>query len=109
MAGVDFSEDDLNDWAKSLSTDAVKATDNEADQFGGDTLVVSKPQTNKQAALKTECIAWIAALPKHPPRLKEAVLIDAMAAIPGLSERQAKAAWDDAAPAAWTKPGPKPK
>jgi hypothetical protein len=107
MAGVDFSEDDLNGWVKSMSTDTNKATDNEADQVGGDTLVISKPQTNKQAALKAKCIDWIRALPPTPPRAKPDVLKDAMDSIPGLSERQAKAAWDDAAPAAWKKPGPK--
>jgi hypothetical protein len=110
MAGVDFSEDDLIGWLKSLSTNANEATSNEANQVGGDTLVISKPaglQTNKQAALKAECIAWIMALPPTPPRAKSDVLKDAMKSIPGLSERQAKAAWDDAAPAAWTKPGPK--
>jgi hypothetical protein len=110
MAGVDFSEDDLKSWIKSLSTDANEATNNEADQVGGDTLVISKParvQTNKQAALKAKCIDWIRALPPTPPRAKPNVLKDAMDSIPGLSERQAKAAWDDAAPEAWTKPGPK--
>ena len=109
MADVDFSEDDLDDWAKSLSTDANKATDNDADRVGGDTLVISKPQTNKQAALKAKCIDWIKALPSTPAKAKADVVKDAMDCIPGLSERQAKAAWDDAAPAAWTKPGPKKK
>ena len=63
--------------------------------------------TNRQAALKAQCIDWIRALPPTPPRAKPGVLKEAMESIPGLSERQAKAAWDDAAPAAWTKPGPK--
>jgi hypothetical protein len=71
---------------------------------------VAKPagiQTNKQAALKTKCVGFIAALPEQPPRRKPDVKADAMKAIQGLSGRQFDAAWDEAAPAAWKLPGPK--
>jgi hypothetical protein len=64
-------------------------------------------QTNRQAALKARCIAWIRSLPAQPRRLKSDVKAGAMAEIEGLSGRQFDAAWDDAAAAAWKAPGPK--
>jgi len=109
MKGVDFSEDDLNDWAKSLSTNAIKAMNNEAER-AAETSVVPKPSgvpTNKQAALKAKCSAWIAALPEHPARRKDDLRAEAMAAFPGLSGRQFDRAWDDDAPDSWKVPGPK--
>jgi hypothetical protein len=109
MAGVDFSEADLNDWAKSLSTNAIKAMNNEAEQ-AAETSVVPKPSgvpTNKQAALKAKCSAWIAALPERPARRKDDLRAEAMTAFPGLSGRQFDRAWDDDAPDSWKVPGPK--
>jgi hypothetical protein len=108
MAEVEFSDEDLRHWAKSVSSGA-----NEPDQVDqiGNVSDVSRPagvQTNKQAALKAKCVDWMNALPGTTPRPAKAVVIkDAMDSIPGLSERQAKAAWDDAAPELWKKPGPK--
>jgi hypothetical protein len=64
-------------------------------------------QTNKQAQMKSEAIAWIRSRPVVPSLKKDEVLVAMMGAIKGLSERQAKAAWDDGAPAEWKKPGPK--
>jgi hypothetical protein len=88
---------------------ANKAANGQAEQ-ARETSVVSKPsgvQTNKQAALKAKCIAWIAALPEYPPRRKLDVKVEAIAAIHNLSGRQFDAAWDEAAPASWKIPGPK--
>ena len=109
MADVDFSEDDLNSWVKSLSIDADKATNNEAEQVG-ETSVVPKPsgiQTNKQAALRSKCIAWIKMLPTNPAPAKEDAKAEAMKVIEGLSGRQFYSAWDEAAHPNWKLPGPK--
>jgi hypothetical protein len=62
-------------------------------------------QTNKQAALKGQCSAWIRTLPTRPPRRKSDVKADSLAAIPGLSGRQFDAAWDEAAPPEWKRAG----
>jgi hypothetical protein len=62
-------------------------------------------QTNKQAALKGQCSAWIRTLPTRPPRRKSDVKADAVAAISGLSGRQFDAAWDEAAPPEWKRAG----
>jgi hypothetical protein len=67
--------------------------------------IPSGVQTNKQAALKGRCSAWIRTLPTRPPRRKSDVKVDAVAAIPGLSGRQFDAAWDEAAPPEWKRAG----
>jgi hypothetical protein len=74
-----------------------------------DIAVPSGIQTNRQAALKAECVAWIKAVPKYPAPVKEDLEQVAKQAIRGLSGRQFTAAWNEAAPAAWTLPGPKRK
>jgi hypothetical protein len=109
MADVDFSEDDLRSSVRSLSIDAIKVANAESEE-ADETPVVSKPsgvQTSRQAKLRAKCVAWIKMLPEKPAPAKEDAKAEAMKVIEGLSGRQFYGAWDEAAPVAWKRPGPK--
>jgi hypothetical protein len=110
----EVSSDDLEFWvAQQLALSPGVAKPPEAAALLPDTgeahdvTTPSGVQTNRQAALKAKCIAWIRTLPEQPLRRKPDVKVDALAAISGLSGRQFDAAWDEAAPASWKVPGPK--
>ena len=107
---VHYSTDDLVDWLvrnhrTSMIPENAAAG---APDPGGTHLAVTTPSgglTNKQAALKGRCSAWIRTLPTQPSRRKSDVKANAVAEIPGLSGRQFDAAWDEAAPPEWKRAG----
>jgi hypothetical protein len=111
MAGVDFSEDDLNDWAKSRSTDAIKATDNEADLDVGHRTEAAIERNGSGVRMTTHvtaeeaCGAWIRSLPPEPRPKKGKLKTAALAAHQGLSDIAFDRQWALHAPASWKHQG----
>jgi hypothetical protein len=111
MAGVDFSEDDINDWARSRSTDAIKATDNEADlDVGHQTEAAierngSGVRKTKHATAEDACGAWIRSFPEKPRQKKGELETKALARYQGLSGKAFERQWALYAPASWQAQG----